>query len=145
MYDKTPTNSIDEQRVRIESVVNSPFQLSSVQSFGPVFDKTPEDVHTTFDMTPRDIIQQVVRTNNDMGIDLREKETVVVDKSKNIEGARFDSSIDKHPKHHHKGRKRTFLTPEEARKQGLKYLHPSFYSQSIARTKKPCTFVMDKK
>ena len=52
-----------------------------------------------------------------MGIDLRDqKVTIVVNKSTTIEGANFDPSIDTHPKLHHKGCKRTFLTLEETKR-----------------------------
>jgi hypothetical protein len=45
------TKSIDEQMIQFESVVDKPFHLPFVQSFGLVFDMTLEDVHTVFDMT----------------------------------------------------------------------------------------------
>ena len=52
-----------------------------------------------------------------MGIDLRDQEvTIVVNKSTTIEGANSDPSIDTHPKLHHKGCKRTFLTLKETKR-----------------------------
>lgn len=43
-----------------------------------------------------------------------------------------------------RGHKWTFLTPNETKKKKSKYHHPSFYSQSIAKTKRPCTCTMKK-
>lgn len=145
VYDKTPTNSTNEHMVQFEPLLGMPFQLSSVRSSMPVFDMTPEDDHTIFDMTPEDIIPKYVLANNNMGIEIREEVTAGVNNNASIEGANFHPVVDTNPKFHQKGRKRTFLTPEEAKKQGSKYLHPSFYSQSIARTKKPRSCVINKK
>jgi hypothetical protein len=43
-----------------------------------------------------------------------------------------------------KGCKRTFLTPDEAKGGKSNYHHPSFYSQSISRTKRPHTCTIRK-
>jgi hypothetical protein len=49
-----------------------------------------------------------------------------------------------HTNTHNMGRKRTFLTPDEATGGKSNYHHPSFYSQSIAQTKRTHTCTIKK-
>ena len=57
----------------------------------------------------------------------------------------LDPSKPKNTNTWRRDRKRTFLTPDKRNDRNSKYCHPSIYSQSIVKKKRPWTCTLKKK
>ena len=117
----------------------------------PIFDRTPATVplgSPIFDRTPN-----CVRLGPPMSKNVQKTPKENVQNVLNEEGDRDgeDNTVVNHGKVQNantqrRGHKRTFLTPYKTKDKKSKYHHPSFYSQSIAKTKRPraCTMKRDR-
>ena len=117
----------------------------------PIFDRTPSSIplgSPIFDRTPN-----CVRLGPPMSKNVQKTPKENVQNVLNEEGDRVgeDNTVVNHGKVQNantecRGHKRTFLTPSKTKDKNSKYHHPSFYSQSIANTKRPraCTMKRDR-
>ena len=167
LYDKTPNHIVEGNDIvdTIETIECSYWSCPS-----PIFDRTPDNALVglpTFDKTPMefddpfDLSLKLHLSSSKSGEDPKEhvfngKDTslFVEEVSKDWEDGNAGNherpqnvtlednrSIDTQSMH----RKRTFLTPDEAKHGKSKYHHPSFYAHSIANTKRPCTCTIKNK
>ena len=126
--------------------------LDSVPLGPTIFDRTHDNVplgRTIFDMTPLSVpLGSPIFDRTPNSVRLGPPMSKSVQNVLNEEGDRDgeDNTIVDHGKVQNantqcRGRKRTLLAPNKTKDNKSKYHHPSFYSQSIAKTKRPraCT------